>query len=80
MKENNKKVYDYSKLNGRITEKFKMQANFAKKLGLSEHTLSKKLTNKSTWKQDEIDNAVNLLELSSDDIPAYFFASYVQHS
>ena len=38
-------VYDYRKLRGRIREMFGTQANFAKKIGLSEVSVSNKLNN-----------------------------------
>lgn len=71
-------VYDYSKLRGKIIEKFGNNSNFANKLGISERTLSLKLHNKIAFKQTEIDNAVNLLEIPITEIPEYFFAKKVQ--
>ncbi len=72
------KIYDYSKLDGRITEKCKTQACFAEKMGWSEHTASRKLTNKLSWKQCEIEKALEILELTKEDIPSYFFTLNVQ--
>lgn len=70
--------YDYSKLSGRIIEKFRTQGNFAKKMHLSEKSMSSKLTNKTSFKQNEIDRAIILLDLSKDDIQDYFFTKCVQ--
>jgi len=65
--------YDYSKLLGSITEKYKTQAKFAEAMGLSERTVSLKLNGKIAWKQTEIMRACNILSIESTKIPAYFF-------
>lgn len=65
--------YDYSKLIGRIIEKFGTQAKFAVSMNLSERTVSLKLTNHVGWKQDEIVTASTLLDISLKEIPWYFF-------
>lgn len=70
--------FDYSKLRGRIKEKYETQAAFAKDLGISERTLSLKMRGKRAWTQGEIDRAIFLLELSEKDIPEYFFTKKVQ--
>lgn len=69
---------DFSKLNGRIVEKFGTQYNFAIALGVSERTLSLKLNDKVDWKASEIMRAVKLLELKEADIPLYFFKEKVK--
>ena len=62
------KVYNYSKLLGRIKEKgFTLEA-LAKKIGLNVSTLSKKLNNKSEFHQDEIKKICRV-----SDIGTYFF-------
>lgn len=71
-------AYDYSKLNGRIAEKCGSQGAFAKKIGLSERTVSQKLNNKIAWKQSEIQRAISVLDLAIEEIPLYFFAVKVQ--
>ena len=73
-------AYDYAKLNGRIIEKCGTQAVFAKRMGLSERTISLKLNNKSAWKQPEIQKAAGILEFSETEIQAYFFAIKVQRN
>ena len=47
-------------------------------MGFSSATLSDKLNNKVQWNQKEIDKAVELLEISKEDIVAYFFTEKVQ--
>lgn len=69
--------YDYSSLLGKITEKYGTQYNFAIAMGLSERTVSLKLNDKVTWKDDEILKAVHVLELNPQDIPKYFFNAKV---
>ena len=66
-------VYDYSKLKGRIVEKFGTRKNFAKSLGVTTMAISKKLNNKTIWKQPEISKAMELLSISGEDIELYFF-------
>ena len=58
---------------GRITEKFGTQAEFANAMGVSERSISLKLNNKVSWKDNEISKAVEILEVNPKDIPAYFF-------
>lgn len=69
---------DFSKLNGRIVEKFGTQYNFAVALGVSERTLSLKLNDKVDWKGSEIIKVAKLLELEDKDIPVYFFKEKVK--
>ena len=71
---------DYSKLLGRMTEKFGTEANFAHAMKLSERSISLKLNNKVSWKDEEIARAVELLEIEVHEIPAYFFKYKVQQT
>ncbi len=66
-------AFDFRKLNGRIVEKYGTQYNFAKALGLSEHSLSNKLNNKVSWKTVEIAHAMDLLDLDKSKVGEYFF-------
>ena len=72
-------AFNYSKLRGRIVEKYGSQMKFAKAMGWSERTLSKKINGKIPWKQTDICFAIKLLGLSQDDIQAYFFDVEVQN-
>lgn len=67
-------AYDYRKLLGRIVEKCGTQAVFAEKMQLSEHSVSMKLNGKRHWKQQEIADACNVLDISKEQIAEYFFA------
>lgn len=71
--------YNYSKLAGRIVEKFGTQAKFAEAMKLSERSVSLKLNNKVGWKQSEILDASKLLGFSQVEIPDYFFNLEVQY-
>ena len=70
---------DYSKLKGRITEKFSAQYLFARAMGWSSRTASLKLNGLVAWKQTEISKALILLNLTEDDIGDYFFKRKVQN-
>ncbi|MGD9567569.1 MAG: DUF739 family protein [Sedimentibacter sp.] len=71
-------AYDYSKLLGRIIEKYGNQTKFSGAMGLSERSLSLKLNGKVGFKQNEIIKACSLLEIAETDIPEYFFTLKVQ--
>ena len=66
-------VFDYCKLRGRIVEKYGVQSAFASALGMSEGTLSSRLTNKSYFTTEEIVKACKLLDIGLDEVDAYFF-------
>lgn len=71
-------AYNYSKLRGRIIEKFGTQAKFATKMGVSERTLSLKLNGEIYFKQNEITKASHLLDIPDDEVMVYFFNQEVQ--
>ena len=73
-------VFDYSKLRGRIVEKFGVQSAFAEKMGMSDGTMSFRLTNKSYFTASEILKACMLLDIQLDDVVAYFFTLKVEKS
>lgn len=66
-------MYDYSKLIGRIVEKYGSREMFAAALPMSMRTLSLKLNNKRKWNQAQIDNCCKKLEIPDQEISAYFF-------
>ena len=75
-----KLFFDYSKLSGRIREKFGSQKEFAKKMGISEGSMSLKLTNVHYFSQAEIRKAVQLLEVEPGAVTEYFFTPRVKKS
>lgn len=70
--------YDYSKLDGKITEIFGTRGNFAKAMGMSERSLSLKMTCQRPWKDTQISKAVQLLGILQHEIGEYFFKLKVQ--
>lgn len=71
-------MYDYAKLLGKIKEKCGTQAEFAKKMNLSERTISQKLNNKVDFSQSEVLKASAILGIQRDEINLYFFVAVVQ--
>lgn len=70
--------FDYSKLNGRIVEKFDTQTKFASNITMATPTLTRKLHNESNFYQDEILEFCKLLEIEVTEIPEYFFTLKVR--
>ena len=70
-------TFDYSKLRGRIVERFGIQSAFAAALGMSEGTLSGRLTNKSFFTAEEIVTACKLLDIRLEEVNEYFFTMKV---
>lgn len=67
--------FDYSKLRGRIVEKCGSIDNFAKKIDVTPTTVGRKLSEKSEWSQGEIIKACEVLDISANEIAAYFFVN-----
>lgn len=67
------KQYDYSKLKGRIIEKFDTQLNFAKALKTEACNVSSLLSGRVHFSQIMIDRWVTLLEIDISEIGVYFF-------
>ena len=65
----------YPKLRGAIREKFGTQEAFASALGMSKTTLSSKLSGKTEWTRQEIEDACKVLSVPIADALDYFFAS-----
>lgn len=70
--------FDYSKLRGRIVEKFGTIEDFADAMGLSKSSLSSKLNNGTSFGQKQIPQACFLLEIKAEEIGKYFFTVSVQ--
>lgn len=71
--------FDYSKLKGRIVEKYGTIEQFSEAMGLSVNTISKYLNNKVPWKQTNINVAVRVLDIQPEEISLYFFTPTVQN-
>lgn len=65
--------FDYSKLRGKIVERYGNQYTFAKAMNWSERTLSLKLNGERIWTQKDICNAIDLLDIPKKKIAEYFF-------
>lgn len=72
------KHYDYSKLKGRIKECFLTQSEFAKKLGISDASLSYKLNNKTVFDQNQIQDSIEIFDLTAQETMEYFFTLEVE--
>ena len=69
--------YDYSKLRGRIVEKYGTLSKFAEVLGTSIVVVSNKLTNKSGFRRVDIEKWSGLLEIPGNEYDLYFFVREV---
>ena len=67
-------VFDYSRLRGRIIERFGSQREFANHLGVSEQTITSKMTSKTFLGQDDIIAWSEALDIEANDIGSFFFA------
>lgn len=70
--------FDYSKLLGRIKEFGYTQETLAKEIGITESSMSLKLTNKTPFKQIEIRLICKVLNIPVSEIGVYFFAPKVR--
>lgn len=70
--------FDYSKLRGRIVEKFGTLGAFATSMDWSERTNGLKINGVNEWKQSEIVKAGMLLGIESSEYDEYFFTTKVQ--
>lgn len=71
-------LFDYRKLLGRITEMCGTQANFAKRINVSERSISLKLNNKLSFRQDEIEEICKELDIPQEQVGLYFFTKQVR--
>lgn len=69
----NKTIFDYSRLLGKIKEKCGTQDAFARLMGMSRTSLSKRLNNLLDFTSDEMLKACKILGLCENEIPLYFF-------
>lgn len=70
-------MYDYSKLRGRIVEKYGTIKAFAEALGVSNVTISEKLNNKVGITRKDIETWSNILDISECDYGVFYFARNV---
>ena len=70
-------AFDFSRLRGRIVEKFGSCDRFATAMGHSKVWLSSRLNNVGQWRAEEMREAAALLEIPAKEIPAYFLTPKV---
>jgi hypothetical protein len=70
--------FDYSKLRGRIIEKFGTLKAFARAMKMSSASLTNKLTGLTYFSQADIVKSVDLLEIEPGAVSLYFFALKVK--
>lgn len=66
-------MYKYNKLRGKIIEKYGTQEKFAKEIGISENSLSKKMQCKTGISQADISLWARLLDINIEEYGEYFF-------
>lgn len=66
-------MFDYSLLRGKIKSELKTEKMFGVKMGMSSTTVTKKLNSERYFTTDEILKACDVLSISLDKIPLYFF-------
>ena len=66
--------FDFSKLSGKITEKYRYRKEFAAAMGMSNASLSNKLNGVSRWTPSQICDAQKLLDIADDEVCLYFFS------
>ena len=65
--------FDYSKLRGRIREKFGSYKNLDPHISFSTVSLSNKLNNKTYFDNSEMIELAKALEIEAEDLNEYFF-------
>lgn len=66
--------YEYRKLSGRIVEKFGTRKKFAEALGISENSMSLKMTGRTGFSREDMLRWGELLDIDVSDFGDYFFA------
>lgn len=71
-------AFDYSKLKGRIIEKFDSRSAFAHAVNMRPEQLSRRLNNQTPIKSEEVVLFVDLLGIEESEIYSYFFTPKVR--
>lgn len=71
-------LFDYSKLKGKIREKFGSDEKYAEILGISKASVSAKLNSKVPFSITEMDKTILALEIDKEEIYEYFFTKKVE--
>ena len=67
-------AFNYAALRGKIIEKYGSQREFAKVLGFSEVSVTKKMNGKTEFSKSDMERWAELLDIKKSEIPKYFFA------
>lgn len=73
-------MFDYSKLKGRIVEKFGTRTEFADRINRTKGYVSMVLNKRQYLKQPEIQEWSNALDIPQEEISAYFFTREVHET
>lgn len=65
--------FDYSKLKGKIAEKGIIQSDLCRLIPMAPSTFVSKMKCEVDFKQEEILRIAGILEISSEELPIYFF-------
>lgn len=65
--------YDYMKLHLRIIEKCGSLKEFAKQIGLSQNAVTDRMKGRVTWRMQDIEASLSVLDIGRDEIGAYYF-------
>lgn len=74
------RIFDYSKLKGRIIEKYDSLSAFAEKMGVSTATISIKLTTGQAFNALTIIDWAYALDIDVNDYGIYFFTLKVMNT
>ena len=76
----NKVAFDFSRLRGRIIEKFGTCKKFAEAMGFGPTWISDRLTGSRAWNLDEVQQVClpEYLDIPADEIHLYFFTPKVR--
>ena len=66
-------IFNYSSLEKRIHRMYGNFGAFSKLIGMTERKFNSKVNNETEFSLSEIEKAADLLKLSPEEIPAYFF-------
>lgn len=69
--------YDYSRLRGRIVEKYGSMSHFADSVGMTRVSVSNRITGKIMFTVEDVDKWATLLDIDVTDLHRYFFAKNV---
>lgn len=66
-------MFEHDRLRGKIIEKFGSQKRFTELMGISDASMSYKMTGKREFTSSEISKAIEILNIDPHHIYEYFF-------